>query len=215
MYTKPLPEPKHRAPARFPLHYSEEVKGWCMPYPGADPAIVHRSQYFFFHEGKQRPVQYSAYMKYPNLLVCFGISLILIVAMLFSQLKFTRNLLLKYPKLFSLGIISHESPTRAQLEQIKFSFTMIASGWKEKLTEPTDEHVEAPNKKLKLVITGTNPGYRSAAIILIQTALTILQEKEKLPKLGGVYTPGYAFAKTTLVPRLNARGVKFVVSEVQ
>ena len=39
--------------------------------------------------------------------------------------------------------------------------------------------------------------------------MVILQESDKMPGSGGVFTPGYAFKDTTLVKRLNANGVTF------
>uniref|UniRef100_A0A8C6V4H3 Saccharopine dehydrogenase-like oxidoreductase n=1 Tax=Neogobius melanostomus TaxID=47308 RepID=A0A8C6V4H3_9GOBI len=44
-----------------------------------------------------------------------------------------------------------------------------------------------------------------------QAALTMLNESSALPKKGGVYTPGAAFAKTTLINRLNNHGIQFSV----
>uniref|UniRef100_A0A8D3DZN8 Saccharopine dehydrogenase-like oxidoreductase n=1 Tax=Scophthalmus maximus TaxID=52904 RepID=A0A8D3DZN8_SCOMX len=54
-------------------------------------------------------------------------------------------------------------------------------------------------------------GYVATPIAMVQAALTILNESTSLPKKGGVYTPGAAFAKTTLVDRLNKHGIQFSV----
>ena len=47
--------------------------------------------------------------------------------------------------------------------------------------------------------------------------MVILQEEDKLPNAGGVYSPGYAFAETSLTDRLTEKGVTFrtVVQEIQ
>ena len=47
---------------------------------------------------------------------------------------------------------------------------------------------------------------------MVQAAMVILKERERLPGSGGVITPGYAFAKTSLVDRLTSAGVPFVAS---
>ena len=54
--------------------------------------------------------------------------------------------------MFSLGLASHEGPTREDADAIDFKFTMFAEGWKERLAEPTDQHANPPEKKAKLVV---------------------------------------------------------------
>ncbi len=63
-----------------------------------------------------------------------------------------------------------------------------------------------------MVVTasGRNVGYGATCDYLVQSALTILKESEQLPGDGGVLTPGYAFANTSLVERCNKNGVPFV-----
>ncbi|KAL6477241.1 hypothetical protein MHYP_G00130760 [Metynnis hypsauchen] len=54
-------------------------------------------------------------------------------------------------------------------------------------------------------------GYVATPIAMVQAAITILNEPDSLPEKGGVYTPGAAFAKTTLIDRLNKHGIQFSV----
>ncbi|CAG7834942.1 unnamed protein product [Allacma fusca] len=213
LYTKPLPDPKYKASKRWPLHFSNEVNGWCMPFPGTDEEIVKRSRYRLFTEENKRPIQYHAYIKFPYLLACFGMMLIGLIALIFAQFKYGLYLLEKYAHIFSFGLVSHNGPTRDQAENALFSFHLVASGWSKKLKNPQDEHAEPPNKKMELVVSGVNPGYRATAAMLLQSAISILQEKDKMPSTGGVYTPGVAFADTTLVERLQSRGIKFRLSK--
>jgi hypothetical protein len=59
-----------------------------------------------------------------------------------------------------------------------------------------------------------DPGYLFTAIMHVQTALTLLEEREQILELvggGGVYTVGYMFRNSTLMERLQAHGVKFEV----
>ena len=46
---------------------------------------------------------------------------------------------------------------------------------------------------------------------MVQSGLTILKEVELIPGNGGVITPGYAFANTTIVERLSNKGCTFEV----
>ena len=47
---------------------------------------------------------------------------------------------------------------------------------------------------------------------MVQAAIMIVKEREKMPKSGGVYTPGYAFANTSLAKKLSENGVPFEVT---
>ena len=66
-----------------------------------------------------------------------------------------------------------------------------------------------PNRKVTTVVKGKNIGYGATCECIVQSALVILQEMDKMPNAGGVYAPGYAFAETTLVQRLTERDVTF------
>ena len=54
-------------------------------------------------------------------------------------------------------------------------------------------------------------GYGATCEYMVQAGLSILREKERMPENGGVLTPGYAFANTTIVERLNGKGCTFDV----
>lgn len=66
-------------------------------------------------------------------------------------------------------------------KQTHFSVTLKALGWTEKLAEPTDEHTNAPNKKVITKVSGVSPGYDMTSITLILSAITILKEADKIP----------------------------------
>lgn len=67
----------------------------------------------------------------------------------------------------------------------------------------------APNKRVITTVAGKNIGYGSTCECLVQSGLVILQEMERMPGAGGVYTPGYAFSETSLTDRLTEKGVTF------
>lgn len=62
-----------------------------------------------------------------------------------------------------------------------FSITFKATGWKEKLVELSDKHVNPPNKELITKVTGKNPGYGLTSICLLLAGITILRESDKMP----------------------------------
>jgi short subunit dehydrogenase-like uncharacterized protein len=212
LYTKSLPKPSFKLPERRSVHYSNIVNGWCVPFPGPDRDVVKRSQYYFFNEEKKRPVQISAYFKVGNIPLSMVIAYGLPIFGFFAKFKASRYLFENYPGFFSAGRITKDE-REVVSKDLEFKFTLRGEGWQEKLAEQSDQHSEPPNKTVTVVVSGRNPPHGATCIMLIQAAYTILKEADKLPPKGGVYTPGAAFAKTTLVDRLNATGVSFSVAK--
>ena len=71
------------------------------------------------------------------------------------------------------------------------------------------EETSPPTRRVITTVSGKNIGYGSTCECLVQAGLVILQELDKLPNAGGVYSPGYAFAETSLMDRLTEKGVTF------
>ena len=71
-------------------------------------------------------------------------------------------------------------------------------------------------RRVTTTVKGQNMGYGATCECLVQAGLVLLKENEKMPSVGGVYPPGYAFAETSLAERLTERGVTFrtVVEEL-
>lgn len=46
----------------------------------------------------------------------------------------------------SLGYVTHEGPSRAQMDRLEFTVTLYGKGWSDKLADPNDQHIEEPNK---------------------------------------------------------------------
>lgn len=106
---------------------------------------------------------------------------------------------------------------------------MEGEGWEEKLLQSTDEFITPPNKKMLVEVSGKNPGYGATCTTIVLCAIMILTENENMPKRlikketfitylllyyifsGGCYSPGYAFANTTLIQKLNNYGINFKI----
>lgn len=88
------------------------------------------------------------------------LSLVGIVFGTLTKFSFGRKLLLNYPKIFSLGFVSHEGPSEQKMKNTKFSITFYGDGWpkEEALSEPTDSHTTPPSKKLVTCVSASNPG---------------------------------------------------------
>jgi len=210
LYTDRLPlfTPKLK---RRSLFKKEQVDGWCVPFPGSDRSVMLRSQRYFFEHEKVRPAQIQSYMIIKSLFAVIAVGIFGLVFLLLSKFRFGRKLLLKYPRVFSGGLASHEGPSEEQMKNSYFDLTLFGEGWKEKLAEPTDQHDSPPNKHIAVKVSGKDLGYGMTCTILLLAAVTVLRESDKMPGRGGVYTPGVAFARTSLLEELDKHGTKFEV----
>uniref|UniRef100_A0AAZ3PQK5 Saccharopine dehydrogenase-like oxidoreductase n=1 Tax=Oncorhynchus tshawytscha TaxID=74940 RepID=A0AAZ3PQK5_ONCTS len=185
---KPLPVVGSKIKRRSALFYSNEVQQYAVPFMGADPSVVKRSQRFLLEEHQETPVQYGAYA---------GVGGVAnIVKMLFAGMMFW--FLVK----FSFG-----QDLLIKMEGSSFKFAFYGEGY----TEGQDPSQGRPNAKIRTLVQGPEAGYVATPIAMVQAAITILNEPTALPKKGGVYTPGATFAKTKLVERLNKHGIQFSV----
>lgn len=204
---KPLPAVGSKLKRRGALFFSNEIQQYSVPFMGSDPSVVKRSQRFLAEEHQATPVQYGAYAGVGG----FGsvIKLIFAGMMFWFLVKFSfgRDLLMKHPKFFTFGAFSKAGPTRKQMEGSSFQFAFYGEGY----TDDQDPSQGKPNSKIRTLVQGPEAGYVATPITMVQSALTILNETTALPKKGGVYSPGAAFAKTTLIERLNKHGVQFSV----
>ncbi|XP_067007405.2 saccharopine dehydrogenase-like oxidoreductase [Anabrus simplex] len=211
LFPERLPELKPKLKPRGLIHKNEYVEGWCLPFPGSDRSVIQRSQRYFYEKEKQRPAQIQAYVAFKSFLAIIAISIVGTVLLVLSKFNFGRKLLLKYPRFFSCGFISHEGPSEETMKKTRFNLTIVGEGWKEKQAEPTDNHADPPNKMMIVRVSGSDPGYGLTTRALLLSAITILKEANKMPGRGGVFPPGAAFAKTSLIEELDKHEMKFEV----
>ncbi|XP_046877587.1 saccharopine dehydrogenase b [Hypomesus transpacificus] len=204
---QPLPVVGARVKNRGSLFFSKEVEQYAVPFLGSDASVVRRSQRFLYEEHQQSPVQYSAYVGIGGIgsvvkMFCGGM-------LFWFMVKFGlgRKLLITFPGFFSFGLFTSAGPTKKQMEGTSFSLMFYGEGYGDGL-EPFPGQ---PNAKIITQIKGAEPGYVATPAAMVQAAITLLNEPHSLPMGGGVYSPGAAFAKTTLIDRLNRHGLKFSV----
>ncbi|XP_034043763.1 saccharopine dehydrogenase-like oxidoreductase [Thalassophryne amazonica] len=204
---KPLPVVGSKLKRRGTLFYSNEIQQYAVPFMGSDPSVVKRTQRFLVEEHQATPVQYGAYAGIGGI---GNILKLMFTGMMFwflVKFNFGIDLLKKYPEFFSFGVFSKAGPSRKQMEDASFQFSFYGEGY----TEEQDPSEGKPKGKIRTLVQGPECGYVATPIAMVQAALTILNEVKDLPKTGGVYTPGAAFAHTTLINRLNKHGVQFSV----
>nr|XP_022908082.1 saccharopine dehydrogenase-like oxidoreductase [Onthophagus taurus] len=191
------------------IHKCRVTKKWALPLPEPDKATITRSQKYLYQLYNQRPVQVENYIEVNHFLYVPIMMIIGFLIVFFSQFSFTRNLLIKYPKLFSFGLFGHEGPSEERQNNLIYETTLCGEGWPGKLSEPTDKFTTKPTKKIVGKVIGRNPAYGATCIALAACAITLLVEKDKMPNNGGCYPPGAAFAKTSLIERLQRYNFKF------
>ncbi|XP_022625998.1 saccharopine dehydrogenase-like oxidoreductase isoform X2 [Seriola dumerili] len=208
---KPLPVVGAKVKKRGFVFFSKEIEQYAIPFMGSDPSVVKRTQRFLYEEEHQSPVQYSAYVGVGGL---FSIAKFFCGGLLFwVMVKFSlgRKLLTMFPSFFSFGLFSKAGPTMKQIEDTCFSLTFFGEGY----SEGTDPSQGPPNAKICTQVVGAEPGYVATVSAMVQAAVTMLNELHSLPRRGGVYTPGAAFYKTSLIDRLQNRSIKFSVRNYQ
>ncbi|ESO84484.1 hypothetical protein LOTGIDRAFT_222130 [Lottia gigantea] len=207
LFPSPLPKSQHKLAKRSAVFKSEEIDKWCVPFPGSDRSVVNRTQRFNYDQNKTRPIQFVPYFACPS---TFSMILTVIFGIFFGLFaKIMPSILLKFPSLFTGGLVTKGGPSKKQIEETSFSMTFYGQGYDSKIADVEVQHENAPSKKIVTKVVGPEPGYVSTPICLVQAAVVLNKEKSKLPSTGGVYTPGAAFQNTSLIDRLDKHNVKF------
>jgi short subunit dehydrogenase-like uncharacterized protein len=206
-----LPSFKPKLEAKKFPHKSSLVAGWSVPFLGSDRSIVKRSQRCFYEKDSKRPVQIETYFVIKSFLYLLMFAIFGTIFSFLARFKYGRSLLLKYPEKFSGGLFSHEQPSEEKLKKSWFSVTLYGEGWKESLPDANDEYTTPVDRAVCVKVKGRNPAYGSTCVCLVLSAITLITETDKMPPGGGVYPPGFAFAKTSLADQLNENGVTFEV----
>ncbi|CAB4065024.1 unnamed protein product [Lepeophtheirus salmonis] len=165
LYPSRLPSLNPRLRNRGNLHNSEIVGGWCLPFPGSDRSVMMRTQRFLHENEQKRPAQIMSYMK------C------------------SKN----YPRFFSWGAVSKSGPSKKMADGTDFKVTLIGKGWKDKVDDRSDD--SKPDRVVKVSVSGKNIGYGSTCELVVQSALSILEESNKMPDKGGVFYSWLCFCQ--------------------
>ncbi|KAF9919449.1 hypothetical protein FBU30_011024 [Linnemannia zychae] len=197
-------------------HWVSKVAAYTVPFFFADPSVVRLSQQLTIQDkdlkaSHSAPVQFSAYICIPTFKALAMTIFASTVFGLLAKYEAGRRFLLKHPRFFTMGIFSHEGPTKQQLAETSFSHTFYAKGISKELLDqlnnPTDLTRVSPDVSLVTSVSGPEPGYVATPKLVVQAAYAILQQKDKIPN--GVLTPAVAFARTNLIDRLQEQGIVF------
>ncbi|XP_044744610.1 saccharopine dehydrogenase-like oxidoreductase [Coccinella septempunctata] len=213
LFKNKLPKLKPTLGRRF-LPFKSPIDGqWAAFFPGPDRSVVYRSQYYFYEEEHKRPIQIQTYLLINSFITMILLGIIGAMFTTFARVRLGRYLLLKYPRFFSMGMFANtkQKPSKEKIEKTKFCLSLVGKGWPEKSTNPDDKFKGPPQKGVIVQVKGSNPVYGITSKCMVLASIMILTEPFKMPQRGGVYPPGAAFAKTSLMEELNENGVTFEV----
>ncbi|XP_036309430.1 saccharopine dehydrogenase-like oxidoreductase isoform X2 [Pipistrellus kuhlii] len=204
---KPVPIVGTKLKRRWPVSYCRELSSYSIPFMGADVSVVKRTQRYLHENLEQLPVQYAAYVTVGGFASVMKLMFAGLFFLLFVKFGIGRQLLIKFPWLFSFGYFSKQGPTQKQLDGTSFTMTFFGQGYSH--STPTENN--KPNIRVCTQVKGPEAGYIATPIAMVQAAMTLLNDASNLPTVGGVFTPGAAFCRTKLIDRLNKRGIEFSV----
>ncbi|KAL5258532.1 hypothetical protein ACHWQZ_G009126 [Mnemiopsis leidyi] len=148
---------------------------FCSPFAGSDRSVIMRTQRYLYEKGLSAPAQAGVYMSFQStalfLYLCvFGVFFLILV-----NTRFGRYLLLKYPKIFTLGLVSAEGATPEQIEQASFSVTLKGQGYSYSGATEGD-----PDVTVEGIVSGPDPGYVSCSRFVTQAAYSVLKHGPRL-----------------------------------
>ncbi|XP_077520909.1 saccharopine dehydrogenase-like oxidoreductase isoform X2 [Amblyomma americanum] len=205
VFTKPLPPRHSRLARRNALFWSDVAEGWCIPFLGADRTVMLHSEMFRHQLRDVKPVQVQTYLRVSSF--CAGVRL-LVVAAMFGLLSFCgcgRWLLERFPGFFSGGLVKRGGPTKEQALAASFTMTMRGRGWKEKLADISSRHEGRMDRSMTIRLDGPDATYVTTSCCMVQVAVVVLREKDKMIAKGGVLSPGAALDGTSYLDRVQRR----------
>ncbi|GBM84061.1 Saccharopine dehydrogenase-like oxidoreductase [Araneus ventricosus] len=209
-----LPKNKYYDFRDMSMTYSNKESAWCIKCFGPDERAVKRSQKIrASYLNSEEHIEFQGQIKLPSLYEALRYIFVVLLNTIMCLPSAGRTLLQKYPSLFSAGLFSKRGPSRQQIMESFTKLTFYADGWKKKAAD-SEKQLTKPDKKLKLTVTGPEIAYALTTICMVQAALTVLQDSDRMPFKGGVYTPGVAFENTRLQERLEERGMTFTYEEI-
>lgn len=181
IFSKPIPKPQVTLPMHL-LPFKTD-SGWNVPYLAGDKETVERSQRYNYQFWDETPVQFQPYLIIPNLLLTIAMLFFGLWISILTVLKPTRLLLERWPDTFTLGFFTKSGPTREQIETSRFEMRFVGKGWT--ISASDDPHSEPSrpfDKELTLLISGCDAAYKTTATCAIQAGLTVLSEREIMPR---------------------------------
>ena len=204
--------------------YKAALKAYSFLFPGSDVAVVRTSQRTLARipSAANEPYltpQFGASFTIKSPVMAFLVALTGLTFNTLSGYKWGRSILLKNPKLFTIGAFTDEGPTEEMLSATSWRSVFFGYGWSEATTDKQPNH--GFDRKVVCSVSGPEPGYIGTALMYLQMARFVREErpKYKMSIDGGVYTPGGLVgsggpnAIKTLIDMMGSVGITFAVDE--
>ncbi|KAM5300778.1 saccharopine dehydrogenase-like oxidoreductase isoform 2-T2 [Glossophaga mutica] len=204
---KPVPTVGPKLKRRWPVSYCRELGSYSIPFMGADVSVVKQTQRYLHENLEQSPVQYAAYVTVGGITSAMKLMFAGLFFLFFVKFGIGRQLLIKFPWLFSFGYFSKQGPTQKQIDASSFTMTFFGQGY----SQGSSPDASKPNIRICTQVKGPEASYVATPIAMVQAAMTLLNDASDLPRAGGVFTPGAAFSRTKLIDRLHQHGIEFSV----
>lgn len=216
--------PKLRVPTG--PSWNKQLRKYTFRFPGADTAVVRTSQRVLARRPRPPGEPYLTPQFGASFCVQSPIWAAVVAAAgaVFNTLassRLGRAVLLRHPRLFTLGAFSEAGPTQQRLAASSFTTTFVGYGWAA-ADAPAGGGTPAPpptglDTTVLVRVSGPEPGYIATAKLFLTMARTILDDRPELTKgaPGGVFTPGGlvggagAPAVARLVARMGEVGIVF------
>lgn len=163
-----------------------ELGAWLAPLPTIDPKIVLRSASVV--DGYGTDFTYAHLVAVRRTATLAGLAAGMSGLFVLSKVKALRTLLRRWRP-------SGTGPDEATREKSRFSVTFRARAGEARVTTR---------------VSGGDPGYTETSKMIVESALSLVEDREQLPARAGILTPAMAF-EDLLVTRLTAAGLKFEV----
>ncbi|KAK9055934.1 hypothetical protein SSX86_027021 [Deinandra increscens subsp. villosa] len=220
--------PGYAPPKGSAIEHQKKIGLWAMKLATADATIVRRTLSMhtnnhgglqgFDENAKQAEKRVAFWSKVKpahfglikvaskNLVGMLPFIVVALSIMLLRRFRFGRWLLLNFPSVFSLGLFRKNGPTDEEIASASFKMWFVGHGFGDANAVGSREL----DTEIITRVTGPDIGYVATPIILVQCALTVLEQRGDLPK-GGVFPPGIVFGSTDLQDRLQENGISFDV----
>jgi short subunit dehydrogenase-like uncharacterized protein len=196
-----LPLPIYKMPRKGVLFFSGVMNKWAIPFPGADKAVMYRSQKHRYETEGANPFKVRTFFGMKSLLHTFAMAVVMMLILFLLSVPYGLCLLKKFPGLFSGGMVSKKGPSREDVEKATFTLTFEAFGY----SPSSPDRSKAPDTRMVFRVRGAEPGYVATSAMLVQSALCMVYEKDALPD-GGYLTPSVAFGHTDIIKNLEETG---------
>lgn len=148
--------------------------------------MVERTQAYNYTYFQEPPTQIQTYFIVPTLFKLFGTLTLAAFFGLFSSFSWGRGWLESNPEFFTFNVFTKKGPTRAMIDSTQLRTVLVGKGWQVKpVSDKQNADLEPMgdlNRTVVAQVTGPDPAYRATSTFIVQSALTILADRDRIPE---------------------------------